>query len=191
MNGKYLKSFYPHHGWVFLLSALPALWNVYPVESVSYSTGAKPIPLGSAKSKKKITLRALPPGRRPYGPEAATLRWTITKKVNGGRGTLKPGRIWCWVRGRWLDLYVRECWGIRWIWWSGRFDGKNPRKSSSFILQPDNKSVRIMTISHISMNMLRGMHRICNQDSVFHIQDTCLGINDFLQQESGIRMNCM
>jgi hypothetical protein len=21
MNGKYLKSFYPHHGWVFLLSA--------------------------------------------------------------------------------------------------------------------------------------------------------------------------
>ncbi len=28
-------------------------WNVYPVESVSYSAGAKPIPLGSAESKKR------------------------------------------------------------------------------------------------------------------------------------------
>ncbi len=40
-------------GWVFLLFGVPAPWNVYPVESVSYSVGAKPIPLGSAKSKKR------------------------------------------------------------------------------------------------------------------------------------------
>jgi len=46
-------------GWVFLLFGLPALWNVYPVKRVACLTGAQPIPLGSPKSKKKITLRAL------------------------------------------------------------------------------------------------------------------------------------
>jgi len=46
-NGKYLKSFYPHHGRVFLLSTIPALWN------------AKPIPLGSAESKKQLNLSVL------------------------------------------------------------------------------------------------------------------------------------
>ena len=35
----------------FCFSASSAPWNVYPVESLSYSTGAEPIPSGSAKSK--------------------------------------------------------------------------------------------------------------------------------------------
>ena len=42
-----------------LFSFLPALWNVYPVESVSYSTGAKPIPLGSKENNKKVNLCVL------------------------------------------------------------------------------------------------------------------------------------
>jgi hypothetical protein len=38
---------------IILLFGVPALWNVYPVECAAYSTGAGPIPLGSAKSKKE------------------------------------------------------------------------------------------------------------------------------------------
>ena len=37
---------------IFSLAVLPALWNVYPVESVSYSTGARLIPLGSMAREK-------------------------------------------------------------------------------------------------------------------------------------------
>jgi len=45
-----------------------ALWNLF----CSYSIGAEPIPPGSAKRNKKNSLCVLPPGRRPYGPEAAS-----------------------------------------------------------------------------------------------------------------------
>jgi hypothetical protein len=45
---------------MFLLSALPALWNACPVKCEAYFTGAKLIPLGSAESKKETnTLRPL------------------------------------------------------------------------------------------------------------------------------------
>jgi hypothetical protein len=53
-TGHGCTSSYPaRRAWVYFFSPSSALWNVYPVESASYSTGAEPIPLGSAKRNKK------------------------------------------------------------------------------------------------------------------------------------------
>jgi len=56
--------YYPK-GRVVLLFGVPALWNACPVKCEAYFSGAKPIPLGSAKSKKsKSSALSVSPARR-------------------------------------------------------------------------------------------------------------------------------
>jgi hypothetical protein len=60
-NGHIYISIYPaRKAWVYFFSPSSALWN------------AEPIPPGSAKRNKQNSLCVIPPGRSPYGPEAAS-----------------------------------------------------------------------------------------------------------------------